>query len=191
MTGRVGRRGQKHEVGSGELCRIFNTNPMTVSRWRQAGMPARRDPGHKTGYLFCPADCIEWRLQRLRSELIERYEQAETEGDDDRTTQKEAARRKTLAEARMKELDLELKRGTIAPVERIEAVWSDAFASARTAFLDIPSKLAPELVPMDRVEDVDDRLHDEISGILDDLAARGGNATVDVAAPSPPAPEGE
>jgi hypothetical protein len=55
-----------------------------------------------------------------------------------------AQTRKTLAEAKLKELDLEERTHKTVAVEDVEKEWSDLVAMTRTKFLSLPSLLAGE-----------------------------------------------
>jgi len=116
-----------------ELCGIAMT---TVDAWVRAGCPYVQRAGAGRGWLFNTAEVMRWREQRA----------AEEAGGD---TQDEAALRlrKLRAETISAELDLEQKKGQLAPLDQIERVLTRLFAEIQTNLRgSLVTRLAVQLI---------------------------------------------
>lgn len=132
-----------------ELARALGRHRNTVAAWPSRGCPvverADRDAGK--AWRFDLADVVAWleaEAARKASEpLRRRLEAAERAAPDpeDDTTEREARRRKRLAEARLLELDLKEREGELLSRSDVEAGWIALASATRTRILAAPNKL--------------------------------------------------
>ncbi len=74
-----------------------------------------------------------------------RAQQVQEDGTEMPESHDQAKTRREIAEANMAEIELAQKRGEIIQVKAVEAVWSNALASAREHLLQVRARLAPLL----------------------------------------------
>ena len=80
-----------------------------------------------------------------------------------------AKTRLTTAAAEINELKLSQERGEVVKSSAVMKVWCDNVIRAKTKLLNIPTKIAPELVGQD-VTEIQSRLTNEIEQALKELA---------------------
>ena len=86
------------------------------------------------------------------------------------TTMLEAKERKILAEAKLAEQELALKKGLVTPVAEVDAEVAEMVAQVRTAFINLPKKVAPSLLAVDELVDIIEILEAEVYDALTRLA---------------------
>lgn len=89
---------------------------------------------------------------------------------EDESSLAEALRRKELATAKLRELELAEKEGRLLPTDQVTDAWVKIATVMRTRLLTIPSKLAPRLVGMKRAADFKEAIETEIREVLQELA---------------------
>jgi phage terminase Nu1 subunit (DNA packaging protein) len=78
--------------------------------------------------------------------------------------------RLTRAKADMAEMQAETMRGTVHEAGAVEAVWTDMILNARSKILAIPRKLAPRIVGMAKVAEIETCLETECHAALTELS---------------------
>lgn len=77
---------------------------------------------------------------------------------------------KTSYEAKLKELDYDLKSGRVVLIDDVAAAIGAQYASIRTRLLAMPAETAPQLFNCKTVTEIQDRLHLLIVRILEELS---------------------
>ena len=87
-----------------EVCKLFRVTRVTIFQWRKEDLPCRIENGSPR---FSVADCIEWRIARVREE-----ERAKVQGPDAEVFKA----RKLAAEAERAEVELAVRKGELVPM---------------------------------------------------------------------------
>lgn len=138
-----------------EIARAFDVHPLTVSRWKKAGMPCNKD-----GTYNLPA-CINWVVERAKA----RDEAASDAADE--TSKWLAEYRKERA--MLARLERQAKEGAL--IHRDEALrWvAQLVTEAKAALLSVPRRLAPVLCGMEP-RDIEESIRQELHAALRKLA---------------------
>jgi len=136
---------------------ILGCSPGTLDRHVAAGCPIIHRGTTKTGHKFNSADVIRWVEARKSSAAI---------GQSD-----PARRRYSMAVAELKEIQLAEKRGSLVPIEAVQAKWTDECVAMRSRLLAIPSRLAGQLAIVSDAAEIERVIHDEVRGALTELSA--------------------
>jgi phage terminase Nu1 subunit (DNA packaging protein) len=109
--------------------------------------------------------CFAYALEQER-ERAKRKEKAESGGDELR----EAQIRKTLAEAMIKELELEERKGQLIEINEAIGEVKDAFARIKSKLTAIPSRVALELSGLSNPKAISVLLEGVIDEVLQELS---------------------
>jgi hypothetical protein len=96
--------------------------------------------------------------------MAERTGAAPNDGDEDLAS---ARRRKEIAAANLKELELERERKTLVEVAKVEQRWRDLIVAARTRLLEIPTR-AKQAIPdltLAEVEEIRGYVHEALNDL--------------------------
>jgi len=180
-------------MSGSQLARLFRRDRQTVSGWVAAGVPtcgcSTRAGGATVDWLLDPAEVVRWLLERERAEERERVEtkleaeldrlrralEAAVGGNGEPATRAEALRRRTLAEARLRELELAEREGELVDVGEHNAIWQTAFLGARARLFAMPDKLALDLASASKPQEcfalVQRELYEALNGVADGAEA--------------------
>ena len=82
----------------------------------------------------------------------------------------EARRRKEMAVAKLRELELEAARGDFVKLEDVRSDWAGLIGIFRSRLLALPSRLASEVVAVNNLREAENLLRDAIHDVLTELA---------------------
>jgi phage terminase Nu1 subunit (DNA packaging protein) len=82
----------------------------------------------------------------------------------------EARKRREIAEATLKEIDLQKREGEILEKSDVLQLWQKILSILRNRLLNIPSKLSPQLIGMNTINEIKIKLDEEIYQILNELS---------------------
>ena len=116
-------------VTTNELAGLIGKSPTTIREFIVAGMPKIQ---HNT---FNLVDALKWYHTHLEEKYRGRYADLDLEAEQTR---------KTKAEADLKEIQLAVKRGSLAPIELVIAEWDRIISSMKARLLGIPSVIASQ-----------------------------------------------
>jgi phage terminase Nu1 subunit (DNA packaging protein) len=149
-------------VTQADLADIFGVTTATIRAWAKRGMPVLEAGGSGRPSKFNTADCIRWREAQASIDAAD--------DGDDKVSEEEAKRRKTLAEAMLAELKLEVARGRLVRIDVVADEVEDAFANVRARMIAIAGNLALTLTNEPSPAAIRDRIYQEISKALNELA---------------------
>jgi phage terminase Nu1 subunit (DNA packaging protein) len=104
------------DVTVAEFAELNGVTAARVYQWIQEGMPHRKRKNRPTGIV--PREAIQWRVDRAEANAKPKY------GTDDDSPGK----RKTIAEAEFKELQVQQMRETLVPIADFEEVVGNLVA---------------------------------------------------------------
>ena len=148
---------------------LIGVTRQTVATWlKKAGM----DPA---AGVDLPA-LLAWRFKAERemgrAEAEKKYAGlSKEEGEEGFIDKEEAIRRKAVAEALIKELDLEERVGKVVPIEAVQERVEAQYAAVRERFFSIPMAVCQDLVAQEDPQVIAARIRDEIDDALEDLDA--------------------
>lgn len=177
-------------MSASEAARLLGRDRGTVARWIADGAPtvsaASRENGVEWKLDLCAV--LGWLLARERQaerarvetklgpeldRLRRALEAAGTEGEQHVPWQ-EARRRRTLAEARLRELEVAEREGELVDPHARDLEWVAAIATAKAHLLAAPSKLALDLAassePRQCHELVEDQIREALTACADSAA---------------------
>lgn len=82
----------------------------------------------------------------------------------------EARRRKEIAEAELKEIELERQKGDLLPKNEVILTWQKILSVLRSRLLAMPAKLAPILMGLSTISEIKNELNIEIRNMLEELS---------------------
>ena len=82
----------------------------------------------------------------------------------------EAKRKRETEEAFLKEMELEKRRGELLEKSEVINTWQKILSVIKTRSMALPTKLAPQIIGMDRVADIKNALDKEINGFLTEIS---------------------
>jgi hypothetical protein len=82
----------------------------------------------------------------------------------------EARRRKELALAEIRELELAERRGGVVRIETVREEWSHVIGTAKARLMALPSRLAPDLLHENELLGIESRLRSALQDVLDEIA---------------------
>jgi phage terminase Nu1 subunit (DNA packaging protein) len=143
-------------VNRADMAAIIGVVPNTITEWVRRGCPVLERGSHGREYQFDTAAVIQWRMDCLQAEMMER-DGAAPDFDRDRA-------RKMQADADLAEIERDLARGRV--IERrevLDAVTSE-YATVRSRLGSLPGLIAPRVDPVRAVE-----VQGIVAGIVDDV----------------------
>lgn len=149
-------------VSQTELAAILGVQPNTLKAWERKGMPTVRY-SERTGQAaqYNTADVIRWREKERAAQAL---------GDNREMEVEEAKRRKLAAEASSAEIDLEVKRGALVPVDEVAAIVEAEYSTVRANLMAMGGEIAPELEHLSSVE-IEAKINTKVAEILKALSA--------------------
>lgn len=116
---------------------------------------------------------LEWKFKferdTGRAEAEKKFAGLVREGDDGFVDKEEAQRRKAVADAVIRELDLEERLGLVAPIEMTTARVAAQYAAVRERFFAIPLACCQDLVAQEDPQVIAARIRREVDDALEDL----------------------
>ncbi len=119
-----------------ELAEFFEVSTNTVDDWIRKGCPFVERGSAGVGWRFDFRQVRAWREQALVNQAVASKQD---------TSITESSRRRALAEAEMKEIELAEKRGKIASIDQVGTDMDRIFKNVSTRLDAIPIKAAPLL----------------------------------------------
>lgn len=104
------------------VAQAFDVSARTVSNWLEAGCP--RKPNGR----YCLKDVIQWKIDELEAEVA--------------NVDSPALERYRTARAELAELELEERRGQLAPVEQVLKAWCNRVAIVTSGLEVLADRLA-------------------------------------------------
>lgn len=154
--------------------------PATSMRGARGTPEWRIDPGRAAHWLEARA------VAAARSELEAKHAQEvarlgkaleQASGDtSDPLSRGEALRRRTVAEMRLREIDLAERERSVMPCDEINRVLATLLTIVRDRMLALPTRLAPELAGDATIEGCGRLVHDAIHEALTEIADLGDEA---------------
>jgi phage terminase Nu1 subunit (DNA packaging protein) len=144
-------------VRQGDLAEIFGVTSATIRAWRRAGCPVEQEGGSGRPSLFNTMRCIQWHEGLIAGETAD-------------VDLAEAKRRKTVAEACLREIEVETARDALLPRIDVHAAVTSSFARVRSRLLSMPTKLAPLVLGLSSLPAVEDKLSVGVNEALAELA---------------------
>ena len=150
---------RSRDVSLAEASRLLGRSRNALAAAIAEVMPARSEKGERgtIEWRLDLAKALDWYEQRAATRERERLEQkhaAEVEplrraleqaaGDGEPMSRSEALRRKAVALARLAEIDLALREGSVAPVAPLEFMLIELFSSIQQRLLAVPTRAALE-----------------------------------------------
>ena len=80
-----------------------------------------------------------------------------------------------IFKANLAELEYKQRVGLLLPVEEVSAVWADKVRIAKERLLSIPARVAPAVLRMTELRDVEHHIRDALHAVLEELS-RGDSA---------------
>lgn len=154
------RRGQT--VNQAELASIFGVSTNTIRSWDRQGCPTETKGARGQAFTYNTASVIDWREAQILLAAT---------GTASAMDYLDARRRKMIADARLAEIELDLKEGAVVEIETIADAVVREYATARNKLLGIPTKIAPRLAPLRDPNAVRAALEAEIVLALNELTA--------------------
>lgn len=157
---------QARAVSASECARLLGKDRGTVTRWLEQGCPTigaaaredgvewRLDLGAVVAWLLArEREAEREKLEAKHAPELERLrralEQAGSE-DGEATTWQEARRRRTLAEARLRELEVRERSGELLDAKRTELEIATMGTGWRVRMMAMPSRAAVEVAGLDK-----------------------------------------
>lgn len=128
-----------NELNGMQLGQAIGKDRRTVTRWTKAGMPRNKD---KT---YCLPKVIDWLLTREKETLL--ADQAMAGSADS-----PALERYRLARAETAELDLQVKRESLIPIDDVHRQWALRVAEVAAGLEVLADRMPPLLVGKSREE---------------------------------------
>lgn len=143
------------EVPLSTLCNFLDLTPRRVQQLVADGILQRRARGR-----FALGPSVRAYIAQLRTRAAR--------GDDATEAQR---RRLVKARADAAEMDLEIRKGKVIPVEHVTAAWSAIVSEVRTRLLAIPSRVIPRITPSMRPREVGELVRTEIDNALEAISS--------------------
>jgi phage terminase Nu1 subunit (DNA packaging protein) len=178
---------QAREVSLARAAMLLGKPRNTLGGFLAEGMPgvSKRGPRGAVEWSIDLAQAHRWLVERAvaaeRGRLeakhvleLERWKRvAEGVGADEPTSRTEALRRRARAQARLAELDLEVRERLLAPVADIREALANTLTGIRQRLLGIPTAIAPSVAAEPAPEVCLQILDAAIREALTDLADEG------------------
>jgi len=83
--------------------------------------------------------------------------------------------RAKLDQARREQIEarLQAERGELLPADEVATVWADQVRIAKERLLSLPARVAPALLRLDEIRDVERVMRDALLSVLEELAGEG------------------
>lgn len=147
-----------------ELCAILDLTDKTVDSYRSKGLPTIGE-GRSTTYPV-PA-CVAW-----LTEYRVMQDRASRDDSDVGITEQEAKVRKLIAEALMKEVELEQSRGVLVNIEDAIRAEEKEQGIVRAGLLSFPARCAPFMVQVPDENTARQLLEDQIHQLMHSIATQ-------------------
>lgn len=77
-----------------------------------------------------------------------------------------------LFKANLAELEFKKRTGQLLPVEEVERVWGDHVRIAKERFMSLPNRIAPTLLRMTELRDMETCLRNALREVLEEMSAK-------------------
>ena len=172
-----GRREEIYLSGS-ELGQYIDTPVRTIENWAAAGKIQQDDTG-KYGLISAykyQLEKLSLDLGRVKLQLAETKEKLEQSKDELSKDATVARNRKAIAEAdkeeqlaRIKKMEADQLEGILIDAQEVADTWKNAIANVKAKMMAIPTKMALELLGLEKPEDIQIRLSEVIDEALVEL----------------------
>lgn len=147
-------------MSAAEVAKIVGVHYRTIENW------AAQDFLERSSGKYGLISALKYRICQLQDEVQGLKDNPKAELQIQKLKEEVAERR---AIARIKNMEADLLEGKLVDTEESLVAWSNAVANARAKFLAIPSKLALEVLGMDKPEDIEARIREVIYEGLTEL----------------------
>ena len=144
-------------VSQAEMAEIAGVSSPTMRAWRRAGCPVESEGGSGRASLFNTMLVIKWR------EALAAGETADVD-------LAEGRRRKIVAEAMLREIEVATAQGHLLPRADVHLAVTGSFARVRSRLLSLPAKLAPLVLGLGSLAAIQEKLSNAVNEALAELA---------------------
>lgn len=148
-----------------EMRKYLNVSVKQLQVLREAGMPTE---GKLRNMRYPLTKCIRWYIEFCISEGISKVERRLPTGAE--MDKDEAVARKLTAEALIKEVELEVLRGTLVNCTDAEMELSKHLGIVRQGLLSFPSRVAPYLVSLKNELDAREMMQNKVHDLMVQLS---------------------
>lgn len=146
------------EINKNEVSLLLNVSEQTIMNWIQRkGLPYKTAGGKGIPWVFSEEDVLVWysNLNQKESASQESFDEART--------------RKMVAEATLAEINVEKEKGRLVEVDAVADIVADEYANVRANLLNLPQKMAPTLMGIQTLEEIQQLLEDGVNEVLAEL----------------------
>ncbi len=143
-----------------ELANLLDVALSTIDKWLSKGLPYKEKGSHGKTYKFYLPDVVKW-IQTTKNKYWQNR-------DIDDLTLEEVRKRKELAEAEIKELELAEKRGSLVPIEKVKNEAAGLATIVKQRLYSIPNKIAPFCYKKS-INEIKQIIYDAIDEAIEDL----------------------
>ena len=147
------------ELTKEQLANILDVQERTIRNYKDEGMPHKKV---KNSFTYPARDAIAWCL--LNGKLDDILEELEN------TDELPPNIRKDLADAKLKEFKLAVEQGKYYTKEEINKKAEYLVISTKNKILGLPAKVAPVLVGLEDIAEVEKLLYDSCYELLEGLS---------------------
>ena len=152
-------------VNKFELAEIIGKSERTITTWQKNGMPISVDGKRGEANQYDSQEVIDWFVQREINNVLQ------MEGSDKSIYNFEVERaRHEYHKANIAEMEQDLKKGQTIEMEIVSEVQNRMFAGFRAKCLSLPSKIAPRVVYLDDLAEIENELRTAIYDALHEFA---------------------
>lgn len=164
-----------------QAARCLGIDRNTLAKWLEAGAPfIERAEGNKPWVLSVP-EIIEWKMEVEKSKAVEAalrkvspdgtVEGAIESIDDGQITLDEAKRRKAVADAVIREIQLDKEAGSVIPIEDVATVVAREYSAVRETILGIGPRVAPRIAGETDANIIAEAIREQVDESLSALQA--------------------
>lgn len=153
-------------VNKTELAEIVGVHERTISRWQKNGLPILADGTRGYDNRYDTVEVIDWMVQR---EIENRITDHGGSAQDFYDYEAERARL-THHQANMAAMDEKTKAGKLIPADVVANAWGGLVSAFRARTLGIPTKVAPKLIGLTSLAQIQALLKEEVYQALSELS---------------------
>ena len=148
----------KYLITTNEIAEIFSLSERRIQQLTKEGVLKNTSRG-KYNLKESIKDFIKYKIELSRS----KYSSCEIDIS-------EARRRKEVAEAELKEIELKKTKEELVSEEEVIENWIKLLSIVKTRLLAMPNKLAPMLIGVESIGEIKEYLSNEVIAALNEMA---------------------
>lgn len=150
-----------------QLAELFSVTEPTITTWQKNGLPLVIDGVRGSSNQYDTRKCIDWFVHR---EVTKAFgDGPNTEGEFLDSDQQLARLR--CAQANKVEIEVALLEGRVLDAEEVQLAFGKIDGEVKSAFLSMPSRMAPVLVRLRSVKEITRAIKDDVLQTLGKLSA--------------------